>query len=78
MLFRMLRGWWGSAPRYAAVEFRGELRFLEEAVRLRDEGMQIPIDSTFEFEDALKGYQRLNEGRARGKVVVVVKKEWAA
>lgn len=75
MLLRRFWGWWGSAPRYAAIDLRGEAGLLEEAVKLRADGMQIPIDSTFAFEDAAKAYEKLNEGRARGKVVVVVKEE---
>ena len=30
------------------------------------------VDSVFEFEDVLKGYERIKEGRAVGKVVVKV------
>lgn len=44
--------------------------FLEEAKEVPAE--KIMIDSTFPFEDAEKAYERLNTGRARGKVIVEV------
>ncbi|KAL8283659.1 hypothetical protein RQP46_005454 [Phenoliferia psychrophenolica] len=57
MLLRRFWGRWGSSPRYAAVNLRPDAALLEEAVKLREEGMVIPIDSTFPFDDALKAYE---------------------
>lgn len=44
--------------------------WLEEAKELEDD--QIAIDSVFSFENVKNAYERLNTGRARGKVVVEV------
>ena len=33
---------------------------------------KIVVDSTFAFEDVKKAFERLNTGRARGKVVVEI------
>jgi NADPH:quinone reductase-like Zn-dependent oxidoreductase len=34
--------------------------------------IKVIIDSTFEFEDAVKAYEKLKTHRARGKIVVHV------
>lgn len=44
--------------------------WLEEAKELENE--QIVIDSVFSFENVKNAYERLNTGRARGKVIVEV------
>ena len=45
----------------------------ERLVGLLDEGkIRVPIDSVWQFEDALKAYAVLESKRARGKVIVKV------
>jgi NADPH:quinone reductase-like Zn-dependent oxidoreductase len=46
--------------------------WLEESKSLPED--KLVTDSTFAFEDAMKAYERLNTGRARGKVIVEVSK----
>ena len=56
---------------YDVVVLELKKEWLQEAVdTLRTD--EIFIDSTFNFEDAKKAFERLNTGRARGKVVVKV------
>ncbi|ORY73418.1 hypothetical protein BCR35DRAFT_307148 [Leucosporidium creatinivorum] len=75
MIWRHLLGWAGWGPRYATVDLVPEKSKLEVAVKLTEEGMKVVIDSEFAFEDVLKAYERLNSGKAKGKVVVKVRKE---
>jgi D-arabinose 1-dehydrogenase-like Zn-dependent alcohol dehydrogenase len=46
--------------------------WLEESKELSAD--KLVTDSTFQFEDAKNAYERLNTGRARGKVIVEVSK----
>lgn len=73
MVMRRFWSWWGSGPRYACVGLRHDQGLLSEALRLMEWGVGVWVDSEWKFEEVAKGYERLNEGRARGKVVVVVR-----
>lgn len=64
----------GLGESYDVVILAPKKDSLERAKRtLREEN--IFIDSVFSFEDAQKAFERLNTGRAKGKVVVSVAKE---
>ncbi|KAI7553163.1 NAD(P)-binding protein [Hortaea werneckii] len=68
---RWARGYFGLGESYDVVVLELKKEWLQEAVdTLRPE--EIFIDSTFNFEDAKKAFERLDTGRARGKVVVKV------
>lgn len=73
MVLRHFWGWWGSSPRYACVGLRHDKELLREVVELVEEGVEVWVDSEWVFEEAAEAFERLNEGRARGKVVVVVR-----
>lgn len=76
MLARMLKGWAGYGFRYSCIMMANRKEWLAEVGHLvANEGMRVEIDSEFEFEEVEKAYERLNTGRARGKIVVHVKKE---
>jgi len=45
--------------------------YLHEAVDMLP-AEKIVVDSTFAFEDVKKAFERLNTGRARGKVAVEI------
>ncbi|KAI7024406.1 hypothetical protein KC355_g1410, partial [Hortaea werneckii] len=68
---RWAKGYFGLGESYDVVVLELKKEWLQEAVdTLRPE--EIFIDSTFNFEDAKKAFERLDTGRARGKVVVKV------
>lgn len=68
---RWAKGKAGVGESYDVVILSPKKEALEEATRtLREE--DVFIDSVFEFEDAGKAFERLNTGRAKGKVVVRV------
>jgi len=69
---RWARGQLGLGESYDVVMLDMKKEWLEEAKEtLAPE--QIFIDSEFAFDDALKAFERLNTGRARGKVVIDVR-----
>ena len=69
---RWARGLLGLGESYDVVILDMKKEWLEEAKEtLVPE--QIFIDSEFAFDDALKAFERLNTGRARGKVVITVR-----
>jgi NADPH:quinone reductase-like Zn-dependent oxidoreductase len=69
---RWARGQLGLGESYDVVILDMKKEWLEEAKEtLAPE--QIFIDSEFAFDDALKAFERLNTGRARGKVVINVR-----
>jgi NADPH:quinone reductase-like Zn-dependent oxidoreductase len=49
--------------------------FSQLAVWMKEGKIRAVIDSTFEWDDAPKGFEKLKTGRAKGKIVVKVKKE---
>lgn len=76
MLARMLKGWAGYGFRYSCIMMANHKEWLAEVGHLVADGnLRVEIDSEFEFEDVEKAYERLNTGRARGKIVVHVKRE---
>lgn len=67
---RMLGG--GQRP-YQLVFFKNRYEDLKEIADLMRDGKVKPvIDTVFEFDDAVKAFERLRTNRARGKVVVRV------
>lgn len=70
MVWRWAMGRLGWGEVYDCVILEGRKDYLEEATRLPRE--KIVIDSTFKFEQLKEALERLNTGRARGKVVVEV------
>lgn len=72
---RLLRpGFLGGGKRkYVALMFRNErdhLRILGEWVAQGK--VKVQLDGVYEFEDAVKAFEKLRSGRARGKIVVHV------
>ena len=68
--------WLGGTPR-KYVMFSTPLDRNEGVLLLRmvEEGkLRVPIDSIWEMEEALKGYERLTSKRARGKVIIKVER----
>jgi NADPH:quinone reductase-like Zn-dependent oxidoreductase len=68
MLMRWFWGRIGWGEAYDAIALEGKNEYLEEALELP--AKKIVIDSTFPFEQLKEGFERLNTGRARGKVVI--------
>ncbi|GAA5892022.1 hypothetical protein JCM6882_005664, partial [Rhodosporidiobolus microsporus] len=75
MVLRMLQGWLMGSWRYNCINLNTRSDWLGEVSHLASEGLEIPIDGEFEFEAVPEAYERLNTGRAKGKVVVKVKRE---
>lgn len=76
MLLRMLRGWTGWGFRYSCIMLANRKDWLAEVGHLvTGAGLRVEIDSEWQFEEVEKAYERLNTGRARGKIVVHVKQE---
>ena len=69
---RWARGQLGLGESYDVVILDMKKEWLEEAKETLVP-QQIFIDSEFAFDDALKAFERLNTGRARGKVVITVR-----
>ena len=68
---RWARGRLGLGESYDVISLDPTKKeWLEEAKELPTD--KIIIDSTFSFENAKSAYERLNTGRARGKVIVEV------
>ena len=72
MLLRWLFGYLGLGSSYECVTLDARKEWLEETTKLNPES-DIIIDSVFDFERAKEAFERLNTGRARGKVVVEIK-----
>lgn len=68
MNIRWALGRLGLGEVYDCIELKGEVAWLEEAKKLSRD--KIFIDSEFGFNDAKQAFERLNTGRARGKVIV--------
>ncbi|KAG9783969.1 hypothetical protein KCU88_g2935, partial [Aureobasidium melanogenum] len=69
MVARWLLGYVGLGKSYECILFDARKEWLEETTKLHPE-KDVIIDSVFEFEKAKEAFERLNTGRARGKVVV--------
>lgn len=70
MVARMLLGRAGLGKSYDCVNLEFRKDWLEETLSLDKE--KIIIDSTWEFEQVKEAFEKLNTGRARGKVIVNV------
>jgi NADPH:quinone reductase-like Zn-dependent oxidoreductase len=69
----LLRWFWGKigwGEVYDCIILEGKKEYLEDALKLPLE--KIVVDSTFPFEQLKEAFERLNTGRARGKVVVEI------
>jgi len=66
--------WLGGTPRkFRIVSVRPNQNDLENLMQLLADGkLKCPVDSTYPFKDVLKAFDRLQTGRANGKVVVTV------
>jgi NADPH:quinone reductase-like Zn-dependent oxidoreductase len=63
----------GGKRKLQSVFFHSTQASLTQLGKLIQEGkIRVIIDSTFEFEDAVKAYEKLKTHRARGKIVVHV------
>lgn len=71
---RWAKGRVGLGESYDVVMLAPEKDALEQATSTLSEE-DILIDSVFSFEDAQKAFERLNTGRAKGKVVIRVASE---
>lgn len=70
MILRSLRGRLGLGSSYSCVNLEFKSSFLQEILSLPKD--KIIIDSTFQLEQVREAFERLNTGRARGKVVIKV------
>ncbi|TKX26960.1 YIM1-1-like protein [Elsinoe australis] len=70
MLLRSYLGKFGLGKSYDCVNLELKSSYLEETLRLPAE--KLVVDSTFGFDQVREAFERLNTGRARGKVVVEV------
>jgi reticulon-4-interacting protein 1, mitochondrial len=67
--FRWARGYFGLGESYDIILLGMKKEWLEEAKNTLSPD-DIFIDSTYAFEDAKSAFEKLNTGRARGKVVI--------
>ncbi|GAA5896569.1 NAD(P)-dependent alcohol dehydrogenase [Sporobolomyces salmoneus] len=74
-MWRSWKGWFGWCPRYYCISLNMEKKeWLEQVGALvKEKGMKVVIDSEFGFDEVEKAFERLNSGKATGKVVVNVK-----
>lgn len=72
MVLRWLLGYLGVAHSYECIILEPKKEWLEETTKL-DPEKDIIIDSVFDFGRAKEAFERLDTGRARGKVVVEIK-----
>jgi NADPH:quinone reductase-like Zn-dependent oxidoreductase len=72
----MVPGFLGGGKRkYTFVTAKANAACFEQLAAWMEEGkMRAVLDSTFEFDDVPKAFARLKTGRARGKVVVRVRR----
>lgn len=71
---RSLKGWIGWGPRYACVNLEMKKEWLQEVGELTEcEEFKVVVDEEFAFAEVAKAFEKLNTGRARGKIVVNVK-----
>ncbi|RVX72320.1 hypothetical protein B0A52_04525 [Exophiala mesophila] len=72
MVLRWLLGYLGLAKSYECIILDPKIEWLQETLDL-DPEKDVIIDSVFQFEQAKDAFERLDTGRARGKVVVQIK-----
>ncbi|KAH9845165.1 GroES-like protein [Teratosphaeria destructans] len=68
---RWFRGYMGFGESYDVIILEMDNQWLEEAKSTLTPD-DIYIDSVFQFDEARKAFERLNSGRAKGKVVVKI------
>jgi NADPH:quinone reductase-like Zn-dependent oxidoreductase len=73
MVIRTLFGRVGLGKSYDCVNLEFRKEWLEETFGL--DRSKIVVDSTWEFEQVVEAFTKLNSGRARGKVIVKVSLE---
>jgi reticulon-4-interacting protein 1, mitochondrial len=71
MTLRWLMGYLGVGSSYECIILDAKAEWLEETTRL-DPEKDVIIDSLFQFDKVKEAFERLDTGRARGKVVVEV------
>jgi reticulon-4-interacting protein 1, mitochondrial len=69
MYLRWLFGYLGLGNSYECIILDAKKEYLEECTKLKGDS-EIIIDSTFDFGRAKEAFERMDTGRARGKVVV--------
>jgi len=72
MVLRWLLGYLGVVNSYECITLEPRKEWLEETTKLEPE-KNVFIDSIFEFCRGKEAFERLNTGRARGKVVVNIR-----
>ncbi|KAJ5184173.1 hypothetical protein N7492_001789 [Penicillium capsulatum] len=74
----VLRALWpaflgGGRRKYVVMGFKPDRKQLEQLAEWLEDGtIQPQLDSVYEFDDAVKAFERLRTGRTRGKIVVHV------
>ncbi|KAJ5240281.1 hypothetical protein N7468_004900 [Penicillium chermesinum] len=63
----------GGQRKYTIMMVKNNQRQLQQLMEwLASGAIQVQLDSTYEFRDAVKAFQRLKSGRTRGKIIVHV------
>ncbi|KAI8628520.1 alcohol dehydrogenase [Xylariaceae sp. FL1651] len=70
MLLRWFLGYLGLGKSYECIYLEQNPNWLREATELKDD--EIIIDSVFSFDQVKEAYEKLNTGRARGKIAIEV------
>jgi reticulon-4-interacting protein 1, mitochondrial len=71
MTLRWLMGYLGFGNLYECISLDAKAEWLEEVTKL-DPEKDVIVDSVFQFDKVKEAFERLDTGRARGKVVVEV------
>jgi len=77
-ILRTSLGKFGLGPRYYCINLTAKAEFLSPALELFNDGrLVVPIDSVFPFTEqgVRDAFERLDTGRAKGKVVIQVANE---
>ncbi|GAA6064349.1 hypothetical protein JCM10212_004675 [Sporobolomyces blumeae] len=73
-LVRSWKGYFGFGPRYRCIMLDSKKEYLDELDALVNAGkLDVVVDSVFAFDEVPQAFEKLNSGRARGKIVVRVK-----
>ncbi|KEY69086.1 hypothetical protein S7711_09937 [Stachybotrys chartarum IBT 7711] len=70
MIWRAIVGRFGLGPSYTCINLEYNEAWLKKALTVPKD--KIHIDSSFEFSEVRKGFERLNSGRVQGKVIIRV------
>lgn len=70
MVLRWLLGYLGISNSYECIILESNKEWLEKVTELRSE--EITIDSVYQFDMVREAFEKLNTGRARGKIVINV------